>query len=85
MDRGARQATAHGVARVGHDLAHTHIQRAEIHLTSYLMLVLTRVLKKNREGKKEYNLAEVFIFIKMCFILKQVYKSTNHIQKYRLL
>ena len=85
MDRGTWWATVHGVARVGHDLAHTHIQRAERNLTPYLMLVLTRVLKKNRERKKEYNLAEVFIFIKMCFILKQIYKSRNHIQKYRLL
>ena len=67
MDRGTWWATVHGVARVGHDLAHTHIQRAERNLTPYLMLVLTRVLKKNRERKKEYNLAEVFIFIKMFY------------------
>ena len=65
--RGTWWATVHGVARVGHDLAHTPIQRAERNLTPYLMLVLTRVLKKNRERKKEYNLAEVFIFIKMFY------------------
>lgn len=35
--------------------------------------------------EKGYKLAQVLVFIKMYFILKWVYKSRNHIQKYRLL
>lgn len=48
-------------------------------------LLQVEILVSRRVTQWSVLLVFIFIFIKTCFILKSVYRSRNHIQKYRSL